>query len=180
MGHFPSCGKRTLSLYSDSSFGGFCPKWVFQINQYALSFSYIWNTILCAVTHLTLSSLMQCVEDDFRMRVIPLNSIIWKHISLQTDSQIIHKYKHLQKIYTRHHLMVVAIMIHWHQRNATLWAMPNWHISVEFITHTKRNQFSSTVTLTFTDKWNGGLEMKTSCEISTKNCKLVLSLCHHF
>lgn len=31
-----------------------------------------------------------------------------------------------------------------------------WHISVEFITHMKRNQFYSTVTLTFTEKWNGG------------------------
>lgn len=55
-----------------------------------------------------------------------------------------------------------------------------WHISVEFITHTKRNQFYSTVTLTFTEKWNGGLEMKTSCEIPTKTFKLVLSLCYHF
>lgn len=54
-----------------------------------------------------------------------------------------------------------------------------WHISVEFITHTKWNQFYSTVTLTFTEKWNGGLEMKTSCEIPTKNFKLVLSLCRH-
>lgn len=123
---------------------------------------------------------MQCVEYDFRTRVILLNSFIWKYISLQTDLQIIRKYKHLQKNQASFdgcfHNDSLAPEKSYVMRDAKA----VWHISVEFITHTKRNQFYSTVTLTFTEKWNGGLEMKTSCEITTKNFKLVLSLCHHF
>lgn len=149
--------------------------------QLFLEPNYIENPILCAVTHLTLSSLMQCVEYDFRTRVILLNSFIWKYISLQTDLQIIHKYKHLQKN---------QASFHGRRRNDALApekccvmrgdAKAVWHISVEFITHTKWNQFYSTVTLTFTEKWNGSLEMKTLCEISTKNLKFILSFCHYF
>lgn len=108
------------------------------------------------------------------------NGFIWKCIRLQTAWHVIHKYKHLpKKKRTQPSFDDCCHDDSLAQEKCYMVgdARAAWHISVEFITHMKRNQFYSTVTLTFTEKWNGGLEMKTSSEIPTREFVMVPSSC---